>query len=493
VIAAVVGVTSLVVLIAALVLWVVTRSVLLRSVDRELVSRTERLKRFEPMAAPAFWKAGNDIRRRIERGSSSEWRTMIQVIDLGDGSELHRSESLASGVTLRAEGQLAHEPLEKPVTRTLEDGSSVRVMALKLIRHPGRIEFRPDLVSGSGRSESRGESRPEGRSEPAPYLLAPPPPVVHPGVLVLTGLDLGQIDGELSRMGVVLAVLWGAATLLAFGTILLLRPAVLRPARDLAAAIARLGPDDLAARVPADLAPQEMRVVVECLNGLFDRLEQAFTREQATIANIAHELRTPVAELRAALEFRLLAAGGQDRAELAGLLDTVVRMQAQVSDLLLLARLESGKEPLQRVEVDLADLAAEAVERWDERARARGQQLDLAEPLPAPCTTSPDHLELVLDNLLGNAIAHGEAGARISVRVEAGADGRRISIANPFTGELDQSQLGQAYYRGDTARHGGDHCGLGLALCQRLCRLLGARLELTGEAGTFRATVVLPS
>jgi signal transduction histidine kinase len=288
----------------------------------------------------------------------------------------------------------------------------------------------------------------------------------------------------------VLAVLWAAATVLAFAAAWLLRPMVLRPTRQLAAAIATLGPDDLAARVPAAAAPVEMQTVVERLNGLLDRLEQAFRREQATIANIAHELRTPVATLRAALEFRLLAATADaDRAGINELLATVERMQAQVSNLLLLARLEAGKEPLPRSEVDLGDLASEAAERWE--ARSGGRPLICAVAGEAPVLTSPDHLGLVLDNLIGNAIAHGSAGAiEVAVRV---ADGRAVlTVANAFTGTLDAAQLGQAYYRGDSARRADDHSGLGLALCQRLCRLLGATFGMTTDGGRFIATVALP-
>jgi signal transduction histidine kinase len=308
--------------------------------------------------------------------------------------------------------------------------------------------------------------------------------------MIFVGLGLEQVDGELSRMASVLGALWAAATLLALASILLLRPAVLRPINELAAAIARLGPDDLAVRVPTALAPHEMRVVADCLNRLLDRLEQAFMREQATIANIAHELRTPVAELRTALEFRRLSANADEHPELDGLLGTVTRMQNQVTNLLLLARLEAGKESLQRSDADLGDLAAEAIERWEERASAAGLRITAEPFVPAPMTTSPDHLGLVLDNLLGNAVAHGASGD-IRVTVSAEATLVRITFTNLFAGKINPLLLGQAYYRGDQARHGADHSGLGLALCQRLCRLLDAQLELDGNAGFFRASVVL--
>jgi signal transduction histidine kinase len=533
VIVAVVGVTSLVVLVASLALWFVMQSMLLRNADRELAQRVERMKRFEPLGSPEFWRTSNanDGRRRfIERGSS-DWRMLVQVIDIRDGSELHRSTTLATGLDL-APITVPPEAIDTPVNQHLDDGSTVRLVAFRMhyqMRADGRREWgggpRPDGPRPDG---PRPEGPPPGDARPAipppPTAAAAPatPPVgapsvigqhppapgsgggaqasagdshqpepPHQGVMIYLALGLEQVDGELSRMAMVLGILWGAATLLAFGTIMVLRPAVLRPTRDLAASIARLGPDDLAARVPVGAAPQEMRVVVDCLNGLFDRLEQAFKREQATIANIAHELRTPVAELRTALEFRQMSATGEDRAELDALLATVVRMQTQVSNLLLLARLEAGKEPLVCTDADLGELVSEAAERWEERATARGLDLSLGTFARAPITTSPDHLGLVLDNLLGNAVAHATAQGVIAVTVAADEREVRLTIANPFSGTLDMDQLSHAYYRGDDARHGGDHTGLGLALCQRLCRLLDARLELTHAEGQFRASVVL--
>lgn len=508
VIVAVVGVTSLVVLVAALALWIAMQSMLMRGVDRELASRIERMKHFEPLGSPEFWRtSANDGRRRfMERGGSSDWRMLMQAIDIRDGSELHRTTTLTVGLDL-APLTVAPSAIESPVTHHLDDGSAVRLVAFRMMH-----QLRAD-----GRREWRDGQRPEGPPPPPPgdrpvgdgktTTIAPPPAATakpptpssadrqpeppHQGVMIYLALGLEQVDGELSRMAAVLGVLWGAATLLAFGTILLLRPAVLRPARDLAAAIARLGPDDLGARVPIQQAPQEMRVVVDCLNGLFDRLEQAFKREQATIANIAHELRTPVAELRTALEFRQMSASGEDRTELDALLATVMRMQTQVSNLLLLARLEAGKEPLIRSDADLGELVAEVAERWDERANARGLDLNLGTFARAPLTTSPDHLGLVLDNLLGNAVAHATTHGAVSVNVTTTDSEVAVTIANPFAGTLDMEQLSHAYYRGDDARHGGDHSGLGLALCQRLCRLLDARLELSHVDGEFRARVVL--
>ncbi len=505
VIFAVVGVTSLVVMIAALGIWLATRSLLMREIDRELTSRVERLKRYDWLGSPDFWNSNNnstDARRRFERiiTSSGDGRLFIQVIHASDDHELFRSATLSPGLDLAPLSTQPH-PRDILVHHYLADGSAVRFIAFHMAHNPARND------SSNWRRE--GGPRPEGPSTNDKTSRGPPPPprqavviaapeknsAVMPdsnvaGVMIFVGLGLEQVDGELSRMASVLGALWAAATLLALASILLLRPAVLRPINELAAAIARLGPDDLAVRVPTALAPHEMRVVADCLNRLLDRLEQAFMREQATIANIAHELRTPVAELRTALEFRRLAANAAEHPELDGLLGTVTRMQNQVTNLLLLARLESGKESLQRSDADLGDLAAEAIERWEERAHAIGLRITAEPFVAAPMITSPDHLGLVLDNLIGNAVAHGSNGD-VRVSVSAETTQVRITITNPFSGKIDPQLLGQAYYRGDQARHEGDHSGLGLALCQRLCRLLGTQLELDSNAGLFRASVVI--
>lgn len=511
VIFAVVGVTSLVVFVAALGLWLTTRSVLMREVDRELMSRIERMKRFEWIGSPDFWHSSNstEARRRFERFSanSGNGRLFMQVIDTTDDSELYRSATLTPGL------DLAPLTTRTPIMDALNnhylgDGSGVRLIAFHMVHTPNRIDSPAWRREGGQRSEGPSPSTNENisRALPTPnptlnptfnkaeLISAPgknttgtPNP---PRVLIFVGLGLEQVDGELSRMAIVLGSLWAAATLLALASILLLRPAVLRPINELAAAIARLGPDDLAVRVPTTLAPQEMRIVADCLNRLLDRLEQAFTREQATIANIAHELRTPVAELRTALEFRRLSASAAEHPEIDGLLGTVTRMQNQVTNLLLLARLEAGKEPLQRSDADLGELTTEAIERWEERAHAAGLRIAPEPFVPAAITTSPDHLSLILDNLLGNAIAHGTNGD-VRVTLSTQPTVIRVTITNPFSGKINPQLLGQAYYRGDQARHEGDHSGLGLALCQRLCRLLDAQLELDGNGDFFRASVVL--
>ena len=345
---AVIGVTSAVVLIAALAVWLITKSVLMGEVDRELISRAERLRHFEPMASVEFWRnswSSAEARRRIERGGPNEQRRMVLVVvSAGDGSELHRSSSLApeDDLTVAFTGNIDDENKRgQAITKVLHNGQYLRVLPIRLQREDkDGNKDRDQNYQRSDSSRSNNDANSTSNKNAEPNISPAPQPSINlsetdkkidlkvdqksdkindreksdenqkepkkskpkdPGVIAYVGLDLEQIDNELARMAWVLTGLWCGATLLAFGTIRLLHSSVLRPARELANAIRVMGPEDLTKRLPPHIGPTELHGVVECLNGLFDSLELAFKREQATIENIAHELRTPVASLRTAL------------------------------------------------------------------------------------------------------------------------------------------------------------------------------------------------
>jgi signal transduction histidine kinase len=318
-----------------------------------------------------------------------------------------------------------------------------------------------------------------------------------PPALPLTttfGLDITRIRDELHRSAVMLASMWLAATLLAWATVWALRATILRPLDRLCAQIECLGPDDLAARLPANLGPDEVRGIVARLNKLLERLHQAFTREQATIANIAHELRTPVAALRSDFEFRLmLATDPQERSMLQQCLQTIIAMQVQVTNLLLLARLESGREVLHSEELDLVALLQDSIDSQQKGRQSPEHTIETELPETLFCQSSSQHLRLVFDNLIGNALAYAQGNQPIKIQVQSTSNGVVLTISNAFNGTLNVEELGKPYYRGDSARHDSAHCGLGLALCLRLSHLLGAQLTFQITEGHFVCSLILPN
>ncbi len=458
---AIIGITSLIVAVNGVATWMTSRALLINGVDREVATFAKRMESDQGAHLPRRMWTGPA--RPESRGTGP---ILLEVSD-ATGRTLFHSSALEDPLTLVG---CVESPT--PTTGTLPDGRIVR-----------------------GQLVTFATIAPERRwpgTDPAKTTVEAPPPALPLTVRIAFDLTR-QVEG-LRQNAWVLAGMWLIATVLAWGADLLVRSTVLKPLKRLSAAIDVLGPNDLAARLPADSGPAEVRGVVGKLNSLLDRLHQAFTREQGTIANIAHELRTPVAALRTDLEFRLLVATDPaERQVLTACMSTVRNMQNQVANLLLLARLEAGREPLAVAELDLVELVQERVECCATVIGGALRNIGCVLPDSLVLPTSRAHLTLLVDNLLANARAHGLPDQPIQVRLEHDAAGIRLAIANPYRGSLDAESLGKPYYRSDDARHDGAHSGLGLALCLRLSRLLGGSLDFTTAEQVFVATVRLPA
>jgi two-component system heavy metal sensor histidine kinase CusS len=313
-------------------------------------------------------------------------------------------------------------------------------------------------------------------------------------------LTLGRSDTALhATLGTVAWALAGAtavATALAGLAAAALARSVLRPVERIAGAIATATPEDASIAVPPASVPLELQPVVERADAFLAAARAQVERERRTAADIAHELRTPLAGLvatadlalareRSAADYRSAIERGR------GIAQDTARV---VEHLLLLTRLESGREPARREHIDIAACLA----AWREAASPEeaGRIDGIPEALPATTQGDPDHLATVLRNLLGNAIAHAPAAARIAIDCRMQDDALILRITNPAPERTadDLAHLGEPFWRGDRARAGtGQHAGLGLALSRRLCQLNGWALSFAIADGTFSATMRLPS
>ncbi len=334
------------------------------------------------------------------------------------------------------------------------------------------------------------------RTAPASTPSADSDSVAVPESCILVmAIDASPTVRELSHVAIMLIALWVTACGLAVAASGWLRRAILRPVHHLAGAIRAIDLERLPATVDAAV-PVEMEVVRERLDDLLARLRQVLAREKGTIANIAHELRTPIAGLRTTLEFVALG-GASSGAEVATrCLPTVLAMQSMVSNLLTLARIEAGQESVLLQDIDLARLVHDCWRSIEPLAAKRNTRID--EPAlgaHAMVRTCPDKARMVIANLLDNAVSHSPAGSLIAVGLDGDTEQVRLHIGNPVSGEIpDAGSLFQPFWRGDQARgSGGLHCGLGLALCRRLVALLGGAISAdTSNAGRFRIEVRFP-
>lgn len=372
-------------------------------------------------------------------------------------------------------------------------------------RADGGSEGRPAGVDGF-RDRPTDPSEP-GRNErePSPPRDERPPPrqddAAEPGGSAPARMILvrptARLDGELRRQAWLLAGMWASACLLVAVTALAVTGRVLSPLRRLIIAISGISPGApgrlAVPGLAAELVPVQARV-----NDLLMRVDAVLAREQQTTANIAHELRTPLAGMRAKLE--LAAMRERPREELAATcaqaLAIMTHLQALVDNLLLLARLESGRDALHVEAIEVAEVVAVAWSMHQPAADSRGLALDRRIEPALSVTTDVTKLRAILGNLISNAVTYADPGTSIRVSAtELATGGARITVANDGATitAADAERVFEPFWRGDKARSVEEgHCGLGLPLVRRLAMVLGGAVAVAVEGRCFTVTVMVP-
>lgn len=291
-----------------------------------------------------------------------------------------------------------------------------------------------------------------------------------------------HLDHELRELLVGTAA-WAAGLLL---VIALLVPWLLyrglKPLDRLAGEVARVDAATLDTRFPTTGLPRELTPITTTLNALFARLGESFERERRVTAAMAHELRTPIAELRASAETALKWPDARPPETDSDALAIATQMEAIVTRMLALARSESGQLVATIGRVDLPEALRRAWQPLLPLAQARGMRAEF-DVAPAALDADPALLQSILTNLLENAVHYGPEGGVISVAGDAGAEGYRLAVSNEAPGfaAADLDHLFERFWRGEAARSGGVHMGLGLALVREFARAMGwevsARLD----------------
>jgi signal transduction histidine kinase len=259
-------------------------------------------------------------------------------------------------------------------------------------------------------------------------------------------------------------------------------PVVIAGLRPTARAATKLNPADLSGRLPEEGVVKELRPIVRAFNSALDRLADAFDRRKRFIADVAHELRTPLAVLNMHVD-----ALPEDRTK-RDLQRTVYRLGQMVGQMLDAERLVLAAR--QREPVDLVALARGAVAEIAPLAIASGYELAFSSEQERIVAEGDRHaLGRALANLLGNAVAHGGGSGTIAVRV--GAEGWiEVSDDGPGLPEGASERIFEPFHR---ERWDKDGCGLGLHLVREIMRAHEgeARLVGAGSGAVFR--LELPS
>lgn len=216
------------------------------------------------------------------------------------------------------------------------------------------------------------------------------------------------------------------------------------------------------------------------------------------VANVSHDLRTPVAILDGQLETLRLKAGTMDAAEREACLEAALRASGRlvrlIDDLFELARLDTPGEEPEREPFNVAELAQDVLQKFEPTARAQGVALRLeAADTDAWVCADIGQISRVFENLIGNALAVTRAGS-VCVRIAGGSEGIGIAVVDTGPGIPDEelAVIFDRFYQGSTS-HGGPG-GLGLAIASRIVALHGHRLEVESHEGRgSRFHFVLPA
>jgi two-component system, OmpR family, sensor kinase len=241
-------------------------------------------------------------------------------------------------------------------------------------------------------------------------------------------------------------------------------------------------------RLPLPAAHDEVRRLGETLNEMLDRLRRSFERERRFVADASHELRTPVAVIKAELE-AALRAGGHDpevRAALAAALEECDNLAQLAEDLLVVARTGEGELPVRLDTVSVSLLLDSVRQRFADRARERGREIRL-EAADGLCARGDElRLRQALGNLVDNALRHGEGP--IALRSAASDDGVELEVSDAGAGFAPDiaGRAFERFARGDLARRR-DGTGLGLSIVRAIAQAHGGRAEVVpGPGATVR-------
>jgi two-component system OmpR family sensor kinase len=279
------------------------------------------------------------------------------------------------------------------------------------------------------------------------------------------------------------------------------------PVRDLTRAAEAIATSDLSQRVPVRTR-DEIGRLAQSFNAMVDSLERAEQLRRQMVADIAHELRTPLSLVQGSLEAILDGMYGLTMENVASVHEETLVLSRLVDDLQDLALAEAGQLHLEQEILDINDLVARSAERF--RTQAAEQDVTLVTDLPSDLpgvVGDPQRLNQVLINLISNALRYTPAGGRVAVsakavkggmnQLEASAQGQHLLISVADTGQgipaEDLHYLFERFYRADKSRaraSGGS--GLGLAIARQIVEAHGGRIWAESQVSmgsAFRFTL----
>lgn len=376
---------------------------------------------------------------------------------------------------------------------------------------PGPDDRRPGPFGPGDRTGGFG-TRPEWWQQPDRFVErlerdAGGVPFVRPAPIVVAGKLTGVVVVPpqapfgllLSRFAPMLALVGGGVLILGtvLTSVLIFGPAR-RRLRAVETAARRFGSGDLEARAP-ETGGDEIAAVATAFNRMADDLATSDRVRRQLLADVSHELNTPVTAVRGYLETLTMPEVKLDaatRARYLGIIaDEAARIERLIGDLLDLARFEGGGGTLKHESVVVERLFARVAERHERELQAHGVTLAMAIDRGAETVTGdPDRLEQVFQNLAANALRYAPERSTIRLTARRDASGVVVSVEDEGPG-IDPEHLPHVFdrfYKADTSRSPAGGSGLGLSIVKTIVERHGGRISASSRPGRTMFEVWLP-
>jgi signal transduction histidine kinase len=453
------------------------------------------------LSVPRWW------RRRSLRARVTMTTTVGLAVALAAAALLLRG-AVEGSLTREVDGtarQGAREVAALADTKQLPDTVLAGTLTVQVLGRGGRIvaaaptvDRLVPLLSPAQAAAAARSGRAvllDGRPFGVPYLMRVVAVRASRGDIVLSGAAYTQVLDSMRTLTRALLVGTPLLLLLLAGVTWLVVGSTLRPISALRRGAQVITATGVTRELPVPEARDEVRVLAVTLNDMLTRLDAAQQRQRRLVSDTAHELRSPIASIRAQLEVALDHPEHQDWPQTAqDVLTDTLRLASLAEDLLVLARLDEHQpRPTAGKPVDLAALVTEEVER------SAGGRVPVTAQTAGPCVVAgeAEGLRRLLRNLIDNAMRYAKSGVEVAARREDSEAVLTVSDDGPGIAEADRERAFDRFVRLDDARSrdetqaGG--AGLGLAIVRAIARTHGGSAHLEGGAPGLRAVVRIPA
>jgi two-component system heavy metal sensor histidine kinase CusS len=270
----------------------------------------------------------------------------------------------------------------------------------------------------------------------------------------------------------------------------------LKPLADMAAAVQHIRSNTLNERIRLEDSPAEVHSLALSFNETLDRLQDAFDRLSRFSSDIAHELRTPINNIRGQMEVALSRI--RDPAEYPEVMETCLedcgRLSRLIDSLLFLARAEHPEAEIRREDLDLQHELKALAEFYEPAAAERGVRLDVRVPDQLKARLDRALFQRAIGNLVENSLRYTPPGGCVTIKAGTRSDRLLLSISDDGKGISEEhlKRVFDRFYRVDVARTGdGSQSGLGLAIVQTIARLHGGDVEIESSIGKGTSVTVV--